>query len=53
MLTEITMKLKDVHCEWFALCPNVATDTRWHPIVGDVPVCDECAKRVDAGRGAA
>lgn len=49
----IEMKLKDVWCEWFAACPNRATDTRWHPIIGDVPVCDVCARRVDAARGAA
>lgn len=49
----IEMKLKDLHCEWFFGCPNEATDTRWHPILGDVPVCDVCARRVDVARGAA
>ena len=35
-------------CEWFALCDHVATQTRPHPVLGDVPICDRCAARVDA-----
>jgi hypothetical protein len=34
-------------CQWFALCENDATQTRPHPILGDVPICDRCAARVD------
>lgn len=29
-------------CQWFALCPNDATHTRSHPILGEVPICDRC-----------
>lgn len=29
-------------CEWFALCPNLATGTTPHPTLGDVPSCDRC-----------
>lgn len=35
-------------CRWFALCPNPATKTRPHPILGDVPICDRCDKKVEA-----
>lgn len=34
-------------CEWYALCRNVATGTTRHPILGDVPICDRCAKKHD------
>ena len=49
MLIETT--LRDTTCEWFAYCENPSTDTRWHPVIGDVPVCDSCALRVDVARG--
>lgn len=35
-------------CEWFALCDHVATQTRPHPVLGDVPICDRCAAKLDA-----
>jgi len=35
-------------CEWFALCDNVATGERKHPILGNVPVCDRCHAFADA-----
>ena len=35
-----------VRCEWFALCPNEATTTVSHPILGDVPVCDRCVEKL-------
>lgn len=38
----IEQKLSDAACEWFAFCHNRATGTRWHPILGDVPICDRC-----------
>lgn len=33
-----------VKCAWFALCPREATTTQAHPILGDVPICAECAE---------
>jgi hypothetical protein len=31
-------------CQWFATCTRPATTTVAHPILGDVPTCDPCAK---------
>lgn len=36
-----------VTCQWFALCDHEATTTRPHPILGDVPICDRCDKKVE------
>lgn len=46
----LAMKKDPKLCQWFALCKNAATQTRPHPILGDVPICDRCAKRVDDDR---
>jgi hypothetical protein len=35
-------------CEWFLLCENPATMTRPHPILGDVKICADCNKKMDA-----
>ncbi len=32
-------------CGWWALCTNTATTTRQHPILGDVPICPDCAAK--------
>ena len=37
-----------VLCAWFALCPNQATTTMPHPILGDVPICARCKARMEA-----
>ncbi len=37
-------------CQWFALCDNQATGTLAHPILGEVPICDRCAAKVEAIR---
>lgn len=40
---------KDVpQCEWFALCDNSATGTRSHPVLGQVPICGRCNRKVEA-----
>lgn len=31
-------------CKWFMMCPNAATRTVPHPILGNVPCCERCAK---------
>ena len=33
-------------CEWFLLCDNTTTRAAKHPILGQVPVCDRCARHV-------
>jgi len=33
-------------CEWFALCRNVATTVRPHPLLGAVPICARCDAKV-------
>lgn len=30
-------------CQWFARCVRAAVTSIAHPILGDVPVCAECA----------
>lgn len=29
-------------CKWFLMCTNAAVTTVWHPILGDVPICERC-----------
>ncbi len=35
-------------CEWFALCANPAIREEPHPILGAVPICDRCSKKLEA-----
>jgi hypothetical protein len=37
-----------VICSWFALCDRPATDVVQHPVLGGVPVCARCKRRVEA-----
>lgn len=42
----------DGTCQWFARCDRPATSTTPHPVLGDVPTCDEChafAERMRSG----
>lgn len=34
-------------CQWFALCTNDAHGTVRHPILGNVPTCDRCARKLE------
>lgn len=34
-------------CEWFALCDHDAIGVTPHPILGDVPICQRCADKLD------
>jgi len=36
-----------VICEWFLLCENFASNTRAHPVLGDVPICKRCNDKMD------
>lgn len=47
-MSATTDELEHELCEWFALCTNEATHTEPHPILGDVPICDRCAAKVEA-----
>lgn len=37
-------------CGWWARCPRRATGLMAHPVLGDLPICDECRKNVEANR---
>lgn len=34
-----------VYCEWYALCMNSPDGTVTHPVLGEVPTCERCARR--------
>lgn len=34
-------------CQWFARCSNPADGIVEHPILGEVPCCDRCARQLD------
>lgn len=34
-------------CQWWAACDNLATHKRAHPVLGDVPICDDCEGRLE------
>lgn len=38
----------DDTCGWFALCNNEATTSREHPVIGSVPICEQCNAKVEA-----
>lgn len=33
-------------CQWFHACVHDAVGYRRHPILGDVPICAECARSI-------
>lgn len=35
-----------VICEWFAKCENPTLSAAVHPILGPVPCCDRCARKL-------
>lgn len=39
-----------VMCQWWLLCDNLATTTRTHPILGEVPICKSCDEKMEALR---
>lgn len=39
--------LRPAPCMWFALCDKMAVTTEPHPILGNVPICERCAARID------
>lgn len=34
-------------CQWWALCDHPATGAMPHPVIGNVPICDRCRKKVN------
>lgn len=34
-------------CEWFLYCENEAVKTHSHPILGEVPICERCEKKLE------
>jgi hypothetical protein len=36
-----------VTCEWFAMCANETDEAADHPILGPVPICPRCAKKME------
>lgn len=40
-----TLVNDDLLCQWFALCDHVARQTIFHPVLGDVLICDRCLAR--------
>jgi hypothetical protein len=38
-------------CSWFAKCSHAATHYRQHPILGDVPICNRCANKIEKIEG--
>lgn len=38
-------------CAWFAGCTRQATGTTPHPVLGNVPTCDECHAFATKGDG--
>jgi hypothetical protein len=39
--------MTEAACLWWALCDNEATQTRPHPVLGDVPICDRCQAKCE------
>ena len=35
-------------CQWFIMCLNPATGVEPHPILGEVPICTRCKKKIDS-----
>jgi hypothetical protein len=45
-LQRAVARKKPEACKWFLRCDNPATETKPHPILGDVPICRRCAEKM-------
>ncbi|ATN94063.1 hypothetical protein J4U01_gp095 [Mycobacterium phage Kumao] len=41
------MNEREVPCQWHEGCPLTAKTTRWHPTLGQVPICHNCNQWLD------
>ena len=46
-VVDTTEMITEPICQWFGLCGNPATSTERHFLVGDVPICETCADKLE------
>lgn len=46
--TAATLAMFRTVCQWWFMCENQAVQTRPHPILGHVPICERCNTLVES-----